>query len=157
MYAVTLLESGDRAQIANPPPWLPPGPIDLLMQGQQETIGHPNDWDLQLNCTPAGPWTVGIVGDDTLGFVDTSGSQLATSATSSAATLTVNVTDGRLWVWEAAFDVAIGGETMTVTAVTGAVDDDFNRLTTNGWGTALTGETWTTSGGSTSDYSVQGA
>ncbi|MCX4578109.1 hypothetical protein OHB41_33965 [Streptomyces sp. NBC_01571] len=155
--AVTLLESGDRAQIANPPAWLPPGPIDLLMQGQQETIGHPNDWDLQLNCTPAGPWIVGIVEDDALGFVDTDASSLATSVTSTATTLTVNVTDGTLWVWEAAFNIGVGGEVMTVTAVTGAVDDDFNRLVTNGWGTALTGETWTTTGGSASDYSVQGA
>lgn len=56
---VTALESGDRLQIANPPAWLPPGPIDLLMQGYQETIGHPIDWDVQLNCTPAGPWTIG--------------------------------------------------------------------------------------------------
>ncbi|MEU6098973.1 hypothetical protein [Streptomyces sp. NPDC047079] len=55
---VIALESGDRVQIANPPAWLPPGPIDLLMQGYQEVIGHPVDWDVQLNCTPAGPWTV---------------------------------------------------------------------------------------------------
>lgn len=155
--AVTMLESGDRIQIANPPPWLPPGPIDLLIQGYQEVIGHPLDWDFQLNCTPAGPWTTGIVEDDTLGFVDTDGSALAAAATSTATTLTVNVTDGQLWWWEAAFDIEVGGEVMTVTAVTGAVDDDFNRLVTNGWGTALTGETWTTTGGSSSDYSVQGA
>ncbi|WP_331744631.1 hypothetical protein [Streptomyces mirabilis] len=55
---VTALESGDRIQIANPPAWLPPGPIDLLMQGYQEVIGHPNDWDFQFNCTPAGSWAV---------------------------------------------------------------------------------------------------
>ncbi|MFE1749009.1 hypothetical protein ACFW88_00385 [Streptomyces anandii] len=55
---VTALDSGDRIRIANPPAWLPPGPIDLIVQGYQETIGHPNDWDFQLNCTPASPWTV---------------------------------------------------------------------------------------------------
>lgn len=58
---VTALECGDRLQIANPPAWLPPGPIDLLMQGYTEVIGHPNDWDLQLNCTPASPWTTAAV------------------------------------------------------------------------------------------------
>lgn len=155
--AVTALESGDRITIANLPAWLPPGGADLLMQGYQETIGHPNDWDFQLNCTPAGPWTTGVVEDDTLGIVDTDGTVLAAAATSTATTLTVNVTDGQLWWWEAAFDIEVGGEVMTVTAVTGAVDDDFNRLVTNGWGTALTGETWTNTGGSSSDYSVQGA
>lgn len=59
--AVTALDSGDRIQIANPPAWLPPGPIDLIVQGYNEVMGHPNDWDLQLNCTPASPWTVGEV------------------------------------------------------------------------------------------------
>ncbi|MEU5707872.1 hypothetical protein [Streptomyces flaveolus] len=59
--AVTALDSGDRIQIANPPAWLPPGPIDLIVQGYTEVIGHPNDWDVQLNCTPASPWTVGEV------------------------------------------------------------------------------------------------
>ncbi|MFF9582503.1 hypothetical protein [Streptomyces achromogenes] len=56
--AVTALDSGDRIQIANPPAWLPPGPIDLIVQGYTEVIGHPNDWELQLTCTPASPWTV---------------------------------------------------------------------------------------------------
>ncbi|MFH9404886.1 hypothetical protein ACH4JS_34765 [Streptomyces sp. NPDC017638] len=56
--AVTALDSGDRIQIANPPAWLPPGPIDLIVQGYTEVIGHPNDWDVQLTCTPATPWTV---------------------------------------------------------------------------------------------------
>ena len=55
---VTALESGDRIQIRNPPPWLPADTIDLILQGYQETMGHPNDWNLQLTCTPASPWTV---------------------------------------------------------------------------------------------------
>ncbi|MFD6024564.1 hypothetical protein [Streptomyces griseoluteus] len=55
---VTALDSGDRLRILNPPAWLPPGPLDLIMQGYSETIGHPNDWNLSLNCTPASPWSV---------------------------------------------------------------------------------------------------
>ncbi|MFD4786602.1 hypothetical protein ACFWN1_05870 [Streptomyces sp. NPDC058459] len=55
---VTALDSGDRIRILNPPPWLPPGPIDLIVQGYSESIGHPNDWNLSLNCTPASPWTI---------------------------------------------------------------------------------------------------
>lgn len=155
--AVVQLESGDRITIANPPAWLPPGPIDLLMQGYSETLGHPNDWDLQLNCTPAGPWNVGHAEDDVYGWADTDGTALATAATSTATTLTVNVTDGPRWTHEADFPVRVGGEVMTVTDVTGAVHDRFTRLATSSWGTADTGETWTLTGGSTSDYSVQGA
>jgi len=154
--AVTLLESGDRITIANLPAWLPPGGADLLMQGYQEVIGHPIDWDLQLNCTPASPWNVGYVEDAVFGFVDTDGTQLAASASSTATTLSVTVTGGLLWAFEANFDISVGGEVMTVTDITGAVADRFQRLVTNGWGTATTGETWTLTGGSTSDYSVQG-
>jgi hypothetical protein len=38
-----------------------------------------------------------------------------------------------------------------------AIFDSFNRTVAGGWGSADTGQTWTTSGGSASDYSVQGA
>jgi hypothetical protein len=123
---VTLVESGDRLQVANPPAWLPPGPIDLLMQGYQETIGHPVDWDFQLNCTPASPWTVAVVDDDVLGRVDTDGSKLAVGVSSTATTLSVAVTDGPLWITTAAyptefpFDIEVGGERMRVTGITGA-------------------------------------
>lgn len=33
-------------------------------------------------------------------------------------------------------------------------EDTFERVVSNGWGTADTGQAWTTSGGTTSDYSV---
>ncbi|MGW3110563.1 hypothetical protein [Streptomyces sp. NPDC001091] len=68
---VSALDSGDRIRILNPPAWLPPGPIDLITQGYSETIGHPNHWNLSLNCTPASPWTVAetAMGED---FEDTS-------------------------------------------------------------------------------------
>ncbi|MFD6035243.1 hypothetical protein ACFWHF_11985 [Streptomyces griseoincarnatus] len=95
---VTGLESGDRVQIANPPVWLPPGPIDLLMQGYQEVIGHPVDWDFQLNCTPAEPWTVGVVEDPVYGKVDTDGSELLFAVDEDDTTLTVAATDGPEWV-----------------------------------------------------------
>lgn len=124
--AVTLLESGDRAQISNLPAWLPPGPADLLMQGYQEVIGHPVDWNLQLNCTPAAPWTIGVVGDPVLGRSDTAGSELASPATSTATSLSVATTSGPRWITSAAypsefpFTVRVGGEVMTVTAISGA-------------------------------------
>jgi hypothetical protein len=98
MDTVTSLDSGDRIQIANPPAWLPPGPIDLIMEGYSEVIGHPNDWGLQLNCTPASPWNVGVTDDLVYATGDTSGSQLAAGATSTATTLSVVTTDGPVWV-----------------------------------------------------------
>ncbi len=56
---------------------------------------------------------------------------------------------------DAPWDVTVGGETMTVTAADGGpVVDDFDRTAASGWGTATSGQAWTTSGGSSADYSV---
>lgn len=117
--AATTLDIGDRLTITHPPAWLPPDPIDLLVQGYTETLGT-RDWDLVLNCSPAGPWTVGTVETDR---VDTDGSQLAAGATTTATTLSVAVTTGPLWTTDATdtpFDIRVGGEVMTVTTITGA-------------------------------------
>ncbi|GAA4999462.1 hypothetical protein [Streptomyces siamensis] len=154
---VTLLESGDRIQIANPPAWLPPGPIDLLMQGYQEVIGHPIDWDVQMNCTPAGPWNIGIVEDPVYGWADTDGCSLAAAATSSATALTVLTTDGDPWTTDPAelpFDIRAGGEVMTVNAISNSLTDTFARTISSSWGTADSGQVWSFSGGSAADYSV---
>ena len=119
---VTDVDSGDRITIDNPPAWLPPGPIDLLAQGYTETIGHPIDWDIEFNCTPASPWTVGVIGDDVLGHLDTSGSSLAAGVDDNDLSLSVNTTSGPRWTTTAAdfpFDILLGGEVMTVTAISG--------------------------------------
>jgi len=54
---VSALNLGDRATIANPPAWLPPDQIDLIVEGGTETIGL-YDWDVELNASPGAPWTV---------------------------------------------------------------------------------------------------
>lgn len=153
--AVTQLDSGDRVTIANPPAWLPPGPIDLLAQGYTETIGHPIDWDVEVNCTPAGPWTVAVY--DTVRR-DTSGSQLAAAAASGATALSVVTTEGARWSTDAGdvpFDVLIGGEQIAVTGVASFLRDTFTRTVANSWGSPDTGPAWNTvGGGPSSDYSV---
>ena len=146
---VTGLDSGDRLQIANPPAWLPPGPIDLLVQGYTEVIGHPNDWDFQFNCTPASPWTVGVVGDSERGRVDANpaGSTLAV-ATDADDTLIVVHTPARgamgpaPWITSAGpsptypaefpYDIRFGGETARVLVNAPAVWDTFNRAEAHG-------------------------
>lgn len=91
---VTELDSGDRLTIANPPDWLAPGLIDLLAQGYNETIGHPNDWNLQFNCTPGRPWDVGVYNTD---HRDTSGSELVAAVDADDTTLSVLTTQGPRW------------------------------------------------------------
>lgn len=55
------------------------------------------------------------------------------------------------------YDVAVGGEVMTVTAAGARIPvDSFDRIVETGWGTADSGQAWTTTGGSASDYSVTG-
>jgi hypothetical protein len=66
------------------------------------------------------------------------------------------------------FNIRVAGEKMTVLSVRDSISDTFTRTTpatvrdafertvANGWGSADTGQDWTTSGGSASDYSVSG-
>lgn len=119
------MDIGDRLQISNPPPWLPPGTIDQHMRGYTEVLGL-YDWSLAMNCAPAGPWTVGVVEDLVLGRADTDGSQLAGAVSASATSWSVAVTDGPLWLTTATrptefpLSVTCGGEEVTVTAISGA-------------------------------------
>lgn len=118
------VDIGDLIGIANPPPWLPPGTISLMCQGYTETLGV-YEWTITYNCTPGGPWTVGVLDDPVLGRADTDGSSLASAATATATSLSVAVTAGPLWVTTAAnpgefpFDAVIAGEVVTVTGITG--------------------------------------
>ncbi|MFB7867002.1 hypothetical protein [Streptomyces sp. NPDC056069] len=118
------LRVGDRIRITNPPTWLPPGPIDLIVQGWSEVLDQ-FTWDVVLNCTPAGPWTVGVVDDTSLGRLATDGTTLGSGISSSATSLSLVSSPGPRWIDSATyptqfpFDVVIGGEQMRITAITG--------------------------------------
>ncbi|GGZ80233.1 hypothetical protein ACFOOM_07550 [Streptomyces echinoruber] len=144
---VTQLDCGDRITIANPPSWLPPGPIDLLAQGYQEVIGHPVDWDLTFNCTPASAWDVAWLGNATTArdqrefqWVDTDGSQLATALTAADTVAPVLTTTGAVWagtVADTPWDWQVAGEVMTVTAPGTLVNaNPFFDTDASGWSAA---------------------
>ncbi|MBC2903532.1 hypothetical protein [Streptomyces cupreus] len=124
--AVTQLDSGDRLTIANPPAHQPPGPIDLIAQGYTEVIGHPIDWDLSFNCTPASPWNVAWVGSATtardsreFNWVDGDYLTLAAALNSTDSVAPVITTTGPVWwggVADTPYDWKISGEHVTVTA-----------------------------------------
>lgn len=150
------VDTGDRLVISNPPVWCAPGSIDLLVQGYTETLGV-YDWDVTYNCTPYGPYRVAVTDATDFGRADTEGSVLAAGATASATSLLVGTTSGPTWTEDAAqlpMDLAVGGEVVSVTAVSPAIADAFGRTVSNGWGTADTGQAWTTTGGSATDFSV---
>lgn len=120
---VLALEIGDRIQIINPPDWLPPGPVDLIFEGYTEIIGHPNDWDIILNCSPAGPWSVAVLDDTSLARLGGGASTLVSGINTTATSLSVATASGPLWSTSAGEypqPITIGGEDMTLTAVSGA-------------------------------------
>ncbi|MCI4045482.1 hypothetical protein [Streptomyces sp. TRM75563] len=155
---VLRLRVGDLVRITNPPLYTGPGPLDLIVR-QIQHEPRPRAWVLTLGCTPAGPYRVGVVGDPDLGRVDTAGTTLAGAASATDTLIRATTPTGLGWVQDLAempFDVQAGGEVMTVTDIVGVRGDRFDRSITGGWGTATSGQAWTTTGGSAADYSVQG-
>ncbi|WP_051811951.1 hypothetical protein [Kitasatospora sp. MBT63] len=156
--ATTALGLRDVLTLDNPPDGQPPDQIRQLAEGYTETLTRAT-WDLVLNCSPARPWDVATLSDTALGRLDTGGSALASAASSAATGLTVATTNGPAWTTDPAdlpFDVVLGGERVTVTAVAPWLSDAFTRSVSSGWGSATSGQTWATAGGSASDYGVTG-
>ncbi|MEW1638659.1 hypothetical protein AB0469_31945 [Streptomyces sp. NPDC093801] len=117
--AVTRLDVGSVIRVTGLPSHLPPGPLDLLVEGLTEHIGS-ETWELSLVCSPASPWVVAIAD---LSKAETSGSTLASPVSASATSLSVATTSGPLWSTSAGdwpISIEIGGEVMTVTAVSGS-------------------------------------
>ncbi|MDT0305056.1 hypothetical protein [Streptomonospora wellingtoniae] len=129
---VTSRDSGDWLRVINPPEWLPPRDIDLLIQGYTETISV-FTWNIVFNASDAAAYTVGeVYAPATIGGpdrADTSGSRLWTDITAGQASFDVEVYDGPPWIASAAlpgefpFDIRVGGEVMTVTAAAAPLGD----------------------------------
>ncbi|THA82720.1 hypothetical protein [Streptomyces sp. A0592] len=118
--SVAALQPGDVIRITDLPSWLPPGPVDLLVEGGEDQF-KTFEWTVTLTCSPAGPWNVGVLDDSTLGRLDTAGSTLVSGVTSTATSLSVATASGPIWyATDVPFNILIGGEVMTVTAMSGA-------------------------------------
>jgi hypothetical protein len=157
--AVLALRQGDRIQIENPPAWLPPDTIDQLILGFEEQINH-FQHRITFVCAPASPYSsIGVLdAEDARVDID---SELVQAVSSSATALVAGPQPGEIDLWTTdssdwPFDVRIGGETVTVTSVTGWLEDTFTRSVSNSWGSPDAGSAWTASGGAASDYSVNG-
>lgn len=155
--AILAMRIGDRIQITNPPAWLPPDSIDQLVLGPNELITH-FEHRITFNCQPASPYSyVGYL--DSTARIDTDGSQLVADVTSSATSVGVQPSPGVDVLWtkdpsDFPLDIRVSGEVMRVSAISDLVTDTFTRTASSSWGTNDTGSTWTTSGGSATDYSV---
>jgi len=136
MNAALTLDIGDRIVITNPPPELPPDPISLIVQGYSETLGI-YEHDMVLNCSPESPYEIAILEDPVLGHADTDGSTLdrdyplGTEASILVDTVAAP-TGSPLWTTNPSdfpFDIAVGGERMTVTNITGAASPQTFTVT----------------------------
>lgn len=115
---VAAVDMGARAVIINPPPWLPPDQIELLVEGYTETLGV-RTWDIVFNASPGEPMLVAMADDTAYGIADTDGTELALAADADDIALTVTVTAGPAWgAAGLPYDVVCRGERMTVTGVT---------------------------------------
>lgn len=126
--AVLTIDIGDRLDIINPPgPQFAPDPISQIVQGYTENLSN-FEHDIVFSCSPASPWNVGYADDPVYGHADTDGSTLAGSyplgtETTLLVSTTGAATGSPLWTTSAGdfpFDIAVGGERMTVTNITGA-------------------------------------
>lgn len=122
IWTIAQMDVGDMLQITNVPAFLPPGPLNFLVLGGQETLGG-YLWSMVLNAVPETPYEVAIIGDAVMGHVQTDGgSQVNTGFNTTATSLSVK-SSGVVWTQAAGdfpFDIIISGERMTVTNITGA-------------------------------------
>lgn len=144
LESAAAVDVGDRIQITNPPSWLPPDTIDLMVQGYSETLDQ-FTWNIDFNCTPCAPYDVAWVGNASSAsaarewaWYDTDGSSLAEDLTSTETDVDVlTTTTGPLWtpnVRDMPFDWRVGGEVMTVTAPHSLINaNPFFDTDASGW------------------------
>ena len=117
--AVRALEVGDRLTLSNLPSWLPPEVVSQLVLGFDETLAK-FAHDITVNCVPASPYQVAVYGTARYGpYASTLAEDLTTNETG----VDVATTAGPLWTTAAGdlpVDIMVGGERMTVTAISGA-------------------------------------
>ena len=137
---------------------LAPGDIDLLVKGYEEFLNQ-RRWEFGFNGVPYGPYRVAVLDGGTQDRLDTDDSIVQANITSGATSMNVTVREGQYWTrdsGEVPFDITVGGERMTATAITGVVADDFSDTQVDTWGSADAGGTWTNTGGVAGDYDKTG-
>lgn len=118
--AVLDLEIGDRLVITNPKPGQTADSITQIIVGS-EIVMRRFEFRVKLNCVPESPYQVGVI-DDAVKRLDSDHTTLAADITSSATSFTAAISAGALWTTVAGdlpFDIKVGGEVMTVGAVSG--------------------------------------
>lgn len=112
---VVAFDVGDQLTIDSAPSWLPPGQISQLGLGLAEFLAD-FDWDVSVNCVPASPYEVAAYGVQGRYGPHSTVTAEALDTTETGVDITTPV--GPLWSTTATgYQIVIGGEVMTVTAV----------------------------------------
>jgi hypothetical protein len=130
IHAWSSCRPGSRVTAAGLPGVIGPDDADLILEGWTERI-TPYTWDVDMVLSPAQVYDVFEVGDDRLGRVGSAGSSLTAGVSSSATSLSVATPVGSLWTTsrDLPLDIEIGGEQMTVTAISGATSPQTFTVT----------------------------
>jgi len=117
------LDVGDGVSIVNPPAGMPPDAINQLVLGYKEYL-NAFERTITFNLAPSSPWKVAYYIGDTPTTSDylytTDGTLLNEALDSTETGIDVITALGPVWSTTADdFDIMVGGERMTVTAVSG--------------------------------------
>jgi hypothetical protein len=114
------LDVGDRFTIADPPAWLPPDTISLLALGTIETLSNFTE-TIDVNCGPETPYGQVAIYDDSASRYTSDGTVTAEALDTTETGVDVTTASGPVWSdADGDFQVIVGGEVMTVTAISGA-------------------------------------
>lgn len=116
---------GSRITVDNPPSVASSTSLDLFIEGFAEVLSW-RVWRVALNCSPARPWITAVVDGagtavEPVWRLTSATSTLASGISSSATSLSVATASAPLWTTtEVPFDIEVGGEQLTVSAISGA-------------------------------------
>jgi hypothetical protein len=122
------MRPGYRMTAASLPVQYPPGTLDMALEGATEAWNAVS-WRVEANTAPYAPWRVAQFAADTgdvsefCGRFDPDDAALNAGITATATSIAVKTNSGPLWTTAAddfPLDIAVGGERMRVTAISGA-------------------------------------
>jgi hypothetical protein len=119
--AICALDFGDRLQLTNLPVWCGAdgGTMDLMVLGSTETLGA-FSWTIAINCVPYGPYNIGTYESTTnTKRYDTLLTITAEALDTTETGVDITNSGGVQWGTVTPYNIVIGGEEMTVTAVSG--------------------------------------
>lgn len=130
------LDIGDRLVVTDSPAWLPPDDVSQLAQGFTEYLAN-FERRIDVNCSPASVWEIARYAfdtDDTMNQYKYSsdGTVTAEAMDTTETGMDVTTASGPVWTTDAAqlpFDIMVGGERMTVTAVSGTTANQTFTVT----------------------------